>query len=83
MSEYERYKEWFRTELELDILALDHPTEKETLDGILDILAETCSTNRKMIRIARDDKPKEVVKAYWKWQVRALEALCGLEEQRL
>jgi len=37
MSEYERYKEWFRTELELDILALDHPTEKETLDGILDI----------------------------------------------
>ena len=62
MSEYERYKEWFRTELELDILALDHPTEKETLDGILDILAETCSTNRKMIRIAGDDKPKEVVK---------------------
>ena len=62
MSEYERYKEWFRTELELDILALDHPTEKETLDGILDILAETCSTNRRMIRIAGDDKPKEVVK---------------------
>ena len=62
MSEYERYKEYFQTELELDILALDHPTEKETLDGILDILAETCSTNRKMIRIAGDDKPKEVVK---------------------
>ena len=62
MSEYERYKEYFRTELELDILIHDHPTEEETLDGILDILAETCSTNRKMIRIAGDDKPKEVVK---------------------
>ena len=62
MSDYERYKEYFRTELELDILILDHPTEKETLEGILDILAETCSTNRKMIRIAGDDKPKEVVK---------------------
>lgn len=62
MSEYERYKEYFQTVLELDILILDHPTEKETLEGILDILAETCSTNRKTIRIAGDDKPKEVVK---------------------
>ena len=63
MSDYERYKIWFRTELELDILIMDHPTEKETLEGILDILAETCSTNRKTIRIAGDDKPKEVVKS--------------------
>ena len=62
MSEYERYKNWFRTALELDILILDHPTEKETLEGILDILAETCSTKRKEIRIAGDDKPREVVK---------------------
>lgn len=62
MSEYERYREWFRTELETDILILDHPTEKETLEGILDILAETCSSRRKEIRIAGDDMPKEVVK---------------------
>ena len=63
MSEYERYREWFRTELETDILMLDHPTEKETLDGILDILAETCSSRRKEIRIAGDDMPREVVKS--------------------
>ena len=63
MSEYERYKEWFRRQLEIDILILDHPTEKETLEGILDILAETCSSNKKEIRIAGDDKPKEVVKS--------------------
>ena len=63
MSEYERYREWFRTELETDILMLDHPTEKETLDGILDILAETCSSRRKEIRIAGDDMPKDVVKS--------------------
>ena len=43
MSDYERYRDWFRTELETDILMLDHPTEKETIDGILDILDETCS----------------------------------------
>ena len=63
MSEYERYKEWFRRQLEIDILILDHPTEKETLEGILDILAETCNSNKKEIRIAGDDKPKEVVKS--------------------
>ena len=63
MSEYERYKNWFRTQLETDILMLDHPTEKETLEGILDILAETCSSKKREIRIAGDDKPKEVVKS--------------------
>ena len=62
MTEYERYREWFRTELETDILMLDHPTKKETLDGILDILAETCTSRRKEIRIAGDDMPREVVK---------------------
>ena len=63
MSEYERYKEWFQTELELDILSQRYPTEEETLDGILDLLSETCSTKKKMIRIAGDDKPREVVKS--------------------
>ena len=63
MSEYEHYREWFRTELETDILMLDHPTEMETLDGILDILAETCSSRRKEIRIAGDDMPRDVVKS--------------------
>ena len=63
MSDYERYKNWFRTELEFDILMLDHPTEKETLEGILEILAETCSSKRKEIRIAGNDMPREVVKS--------------------
>ena len=63
MSDYERYKNWFRAELEFDILRLDHPTEKETLDGILEILAETCSSKRKEIRIAGNDMPREVVKS--------------------
>jgi len=62
MSDYERYKTYFRTELEFDILLQDHPTERETLEGILEILAETCSSKRKMIRIAGDDMPREVVK---------------------
>lgn len=63
MSDYERYKNWFKAELEFDILLLDHPTEKETLEGILEILAETCSSKRKEIRIAGNDMPREVVKS--------------------
>ena len=62
MSDYERYKNYFRMELEFDALLQDHPTEKETIEGILEILAETCSSKRKMIRIAGDDMPREVVK---------------------
>ena len=63
ISDYERYKNWFKAELEFDILLLDHPTEKETLEGILEILAETCSSKRKEIRIAGNDMPREVVKS--------------------
>ena len=63
MSEYDRYKEYFRTVLETDILTQDSPAEKETIDGILDLLAEVCSSNRQMIRVAGDDKPTEVVKS--------------------
>ena len=49
--------------LETDILTQDNPAEKETIDGILDLLAEVCSSNRQMIRVAGDDKPTEVVKS--------------------
>ena len=63
ISDYERYKNWFKAELEFNILLLDHPTEKETLEGILEILAETCSSKRKEIRIAGNDMPREVVKS--------------------
>ena len=42
---------------------MDHPLERESLEEILDILVDTCCSNRKMIRIAGDDKPKEVVKS--------------------
>ena len=49
--------------MELDNLAQTYPSEKETLDGILDLLAEVCSTKKKKIRIASDDKPKDVVKS--------------------
>ena len=60
---YAQYKSYFNSELEMPILIQNYPTEKETLEGILDLLAETCSSKRKAIRIAGDDKPVEVVKS--------------------
>ena len=60
---YAQYEAYFREELEIPILIQGNPREKETLEGILDLLAETCSSRRKTIRIAGDDKPLEIVKS--------------------
>ena len=59
---YAQYEAYFREELEIPILIQGNRTEKETLEGILDLLTETCSSGRKTIRIAGDDKPIEIVK---------------------
>ncbi|WP_330603887.1 DUF6017 domain-containing protein [Oribacterium sp. oral taxon 102] len=63
IDDYERYEDYFMTELEIPILIQNYPTERETLEGILDLLVETCSSKRKSVRIAGDDKPLEVVKS--------------------
>ena len=60
---YAQYEAYFREELEIPILIQGNRSEKETLEGILDLLAETCSSKRKTIRIAGDDKPIEIVKS--------------------
>ena len=55
----ERY---FKSVLEYDALLLDYPSDKETIDGIIDLLTDACTTNRLTLRIAGDDRPREVVK---------------------
>ena len=62
MDRHRMYEEYFKDALELDILYLDYPHDKETLEGILDLLVETCCLKRKEVRVADDDKPVEVVK---------------------
>ena len=63
IDDYERYEEYFMDSLEISILMQDKSRDRETLEAILDLLAETCSSKRKTIRIAGDDKPIEVVKS--------------------
>ena len=55
----ERY---FKSVLEYDALLLDYPSEKETIDGIVDLLTDACTTNRMTGRIAGDDRPRDVVR---------------------
>ncbi len=57
------YKEYFQDSLEIDLLKQNNPGDRETLDGILDLLVDTCSANKPWIMISGDKKPVEVVKS--------------------
>lgn len=63
MEERESYKLYFKEQLEYEILKIRHPYDIDILEEILELIVDTVCTNRKMIRIASDDKPAEVVKS--------------------
>ena len=49
--------------MEVELLLRLCPDEEDTIYQIVDLLVDTCSTKRKMLRIAGDDKPTEVVRS--------------------
>ena len=57
------YREYFLESLEYEILYQRNPYDRDTLEEILSLLVDTMCTKRKMLRIAGDDKPAEVVKS--------------------
>ena len=57
------YEEYFREQLGYAYLVQEYPYETESLEEILGLLVDTCCTARKVIRIAGDDKPADVVKS--------------------
>ena len=59
----EQFEDYFCQALEIDLLLRLCPDEEDTIYQIVDLLVDTCSTNRKMLRIAGDDKPAEVVRS--------------------
>ena len=56
-------EEYFSRSLEMDLLLRLYPDDEDTLYQIVDLLVDTCATNRKTLRIAGDDKPAEVVRS--------------------
>ena len=61
MSKRAQLEEYFSQSLEVDLLLRLCPDDEDTIYQIVDLLVDTCATNRKLLRIAGDDKPAEVV----------------------
>ena len=49
--------------MEVELLLRLCPDDEDTIYQIVDLLVDTCATNRKLLRIAGDDKPAEVVRS--------------------
>ena len=56
-------EDYFSRSLEIELLLRLYPDDEDTIYQIVDLLVDTCATNRKMLRIAGDDKPAEVVRS--------------------
>ena len=56
------YQNYFLNQLNFDSLIEGNPEDEEMLREMQELLVDTVCSNRKMIRIAGDDKPFEVVK---------------------
>ena len=54
---------YFKEIIEYDALMLDYPDEREMIDGIVDLLTDVCTTKRETIRIAGEDRPREIVRS--------------------
>ena len=61
MKNRELLEEYFSRSLEIDLLLRLYPDDEDTIYQIVNLLVDTCDSKRKLIRIAGDDKPAEVV----------------------
>ena len=63
MKNRELLEEYFSRSLEMDLLLRLYSDDEDTLHQIVNLLVDTCATNRKLLHIAGDDKPAEVVRS--------------------
>ena len=63
MKNRELLEEYFSHSLEIDLLLRLYPDDEDTLYQIVNLLMDTCATNRKLLHIAGDDRPAEVVRS--------------------
>ena len=63
MSKRTQLEEYFSQSLEVELLLRLCPDDEDTLYQIVNLLVDTCATNRKLLHIAGDDKPAEVVRS--------------------
>ena len=58
-DERTRLEAYFMQSLEVDLLLRACPDEEDTIDQIVNLLVDTCSSKRRMLRVAGDDKPAD------------------------
>ena len=63
MSQREQLEEYFSQSLEVELLLRLCPDDEDIIYEIVDLLVDTCATKRKMLRVAGDDRPAEVVRS--------------------
>ena len=63
LTQREQLEDYFYQALEVELLLRLCPDDEDTIYQIVDLLVDTCSTKREMLRIAGDDKPAEVVRS--------------------
>ena len=78
----EQLEDYFYQALEVKLLLRLCPDEEDTIYQIVDLLVDTCSTKRKMLRIAGDDKPTEVVRSRLKKLNADISASCWILWQK-
>ena len=61
-TKYEEYKSYFQNRLGYESLLHNNPMDQNILEGILELLAEICSSRKRTIRVAGEDMPAEIVK---------------------
>ena len=66
MKNRELLEEYFSHSLEIELLLRLYPDDEDTIYLIVNLLVDTCDSKRKLIRIAGDDKPAEVVRSRFK-----------------
>ena len=63
LIERKRLEAYFMQSLEVDLLLRACPDEEDTIHQIVNLLVDTCSSKLRMLRVAGDDKPAEVVRS--------------------
>ena len=75
-DERTRLEAYFMQSLEMDLLLRACPDDEDTIYQNVDLLVDTCSTKRKLLRVAGDDKPAEVVRSRF-MKLNVLERHCN------
>lgn len=58
----DRYRELIRENIDFDLLLNEHPYDKATLEGYVELMVEVCCSCRDFIRIAGEEVSTGVVK---------------------